>query len=119
MEKQGKVSLWVGKFDSREVLDSFLNETYDEDGELSSDFMNEFEIDFIDNQFQEVYFYEGISDKKEIFDGFSYIDSFIKNIPDMNWAEKNTILLLYNFEYSKKIDDKKIEFIDCYDFIED
>lgn len=119
MEKQGKVSLWVGDFDSKEEFYNFIKEVYDDEGEVSSDFMEVFQIDYIDNQYQEVYFYEDVSSKKKVFEGFSYIESFVDNVPDMKWIKKNVVLLLYNFEYSKKKNYPKMKFIDVYDFIED
>ena len=119
MEKQGKVSLWVGSFNSREDLDDFIGEVYDDEGDVSSVFIDVFKLDYVDSQFQEVYFYEDKSNKEEIFDGFSYVESFINSIPEINWSQKNTVLLLYNFEYSKKNSHEKMEFIGAYDFVED
>lgn len=33
MEKQGKVSIWVGKFDSQEQLNEYIEEIFDEEGD--------------------------------------------------------------------------------------
>ena len=56
MEEQNKVSLWIGSIASEEKLDAVILEVYDENGDSSSEFMKAFNIDYIDNQFQEVFF---------------------------------------------------------------
>jgi hypothetical protein len=120
MEKQNRVSLWVGNLLSENELDEIMLEVYDEKGDSSSKFMESFKIEYIDNQFQEVFYYEDFQTKEEIFEGFSYVDSFINKIPEIDWTEKNSIILFYNFEYNKNVTEKLgLKFIDTYDYIED
>jgi len=119
MIKLGKVSLWIGNFKSQEDLNSFIEEKYDEEGDVSSEFMSFLEVEFLDNQFQEVDFYQGLLTKQEVFEGFSYVESFIKSIPDLDWENNNSIILIYNFEYTPLKKQKgKIQFIDVYDYVE-
>ena len=40
MEKQGKVAIWVGNFDSKHKFKDFMRENYNEDGDLNSFFMD-------------------------------------------------------------------------------
>jgi hypothetical protein len=58
MKKQQKVSLWIGHFTSKKALNNFLEEKYNDDGDVSSQFMQDFQIEYIDHDFQEVDFYE-------------------------------------------------------------
>ena len=44
-------------------------EVYDDEGDSSSKFMEAFRIYYMDNQFQEVFFYEDLQTKEEVFDG--------------------------------------------------
>lgn len=118
MEKQNKVSLWIGNIPSEDELNNFMLEVFDEEGDSSSKFIEAFNIEYIDNQFQEVFFYENLLTKEEVFEGFSYIESFINEIPELNWSEKNSIILLYNFEYSGNINSAlDLEFINVFDFV--
>ena len=48
MEKEGKVSIWVGKFNSEEALKEYVQEVFDDEGDSTSSFMNDFNIDYID-----------------------------------------------------------------------
>ncbi|WP_353777157.1 immunity 22 family protein [Winogradskyella sp. 3972H.M.0a.05] len=120
MEQQNKVSLWVGTVASRSRLNEIMQEVYDDEGDVSSQFMEVFKIDYIDNQFQEVYFYENLASKEEAFNGFSYSESFINHIQETNWAEKNSLILLYNFEYDGNTKSGLgLEFIGVFNFSED
>jgi hypothetical protein len=117
MEKQNKVSLWLGKFLSEEVFHDFLKEEYDEEGDAISKFMSAFQIDYIDPGFQEVYFYGNEVTKEKIFEDFSYIDSFLAQIPDQNWEKYNSIILLYNFEYEYiPLENYHIKFLGTFTF---
>lgn len=117
MEKQNKVSLWVGNYLSQEKFQSYFEEEYDEDGDSLSDFEQNFKIDYIDSQFQELFFYENLNSKTEIFDGFSYVESFIENIPNLTWENYNSIALIYNFDYQGDIKKANgLDFIGVFDF---
>jgi len=120
MEKQNKVSLWVGNLETKTELEKFMLEKYDDEGDSSSDFMKAFKIDYVDNQFQEVFFYENMNTKQDIFEGFSYVVSYLEEIPDLNWENYNSIILLYNFKYNKVVLEKEsLTYIGSFDFIED
>jgi hypothetical protein len=120
MEKQNKVSLWIGNLSSKVELNNIMLEVYNDEGDSSSRFKEAFNIDYIDNQFQEVFFYENFQTKQEVLDGFSYIESFINEIPEVNWSEKNSIILLYNFEYDSDVKSKLgIDFVKVLDYTSD
>ena len=119
MENPKKVSLWLGNFTSKKALNNFLKEKYDEDGDVSSEFMEDFQIEYIDHDFQEIYYYENETSKEKIFNDFSYINSFLAEIPETNWQEYNSIIFLYNFEYPGTIkQNQQLKFIATFDFIE-
>jgi hypothetical protein len=82
METKNKISLWLGKFESEDALHHFFKEEYDEEGDTTSKFMSAFQIDYINPGFQEVYFYGNEVKKEKIFEDFSYIDSFLAQIPE-------------------------------------
>ena len=114
-----KVSLWIARFNSKEELNDYIKEEFDKNGDIYSNFMKSFKIDFIDNHFQEIDFYNNKL-KQEIFDGFSYIESFIHRIPNENWENYNAVILLYNYEYHGKVKLKKqVKFIGTFNYIED
>lgn len=117
MEKQNKVSLWIGNLSSEEVLNKIMLEVYNDEGDSNSLFKEAFNIDYIDNQFQEVFFYENLQTKQEVFEGFSYIESFMSDIPEVNWSKKNSIILLYNFEYNGNVKSKLgLDFVKVLDY---
>jgi hypothetical protein len=113
------VSIWIGEFQSEEKFNNYLNENYDDKGEISCKFWNDFEIDFIDNQFQEVvYFNEKL--KLELLQEASYFSSFKDTLKNNNFENNNTIILAYDFEYAGKITKKnKLKFLGNFAYIKD
>ncbi|WP_157844509.1 immunity 22 family protein [Chryseobacterium sp. Leaf394] len=45
MEKENIVSIWVGSFENEEKFHYYIKEIYDEEGDSSSKFMEDFNID--------------------------------------------------------------------------
>ncbi len=114
MEEENKVSIWLGNFNSEDELTEYMEEHFTEDGDMYSDFMKAFEIDFIDNQFQEVFFSKNLS--KEDFKSFSYAESYVDDI-NANLENYNSVIAIYNFNYSKKIQKSSdVDFIGVYDY---
>ncbi|MBU3024760.1 immunity 22 family protein [Zobellia galactanivorans] len=114
MEAQNKVSVFVGNFSSEEDFKKFIKESFTEDGDISSELMNELKVDFIDSQFQEIYFSEnGIS--KDILNNFSYSENFISYIK-RDLLEYNSIIFLYNFQFKKPQNLSKIELLGVFDY---
>lgn len=96
MEETNKVSVWLGSFDSEEQFNEYIEEQFDEEGDITSVFMKDFKIDFIDNQFQEVLFSDEL--KKEDLEPASYSESFLNNIA-ADFSKYNSVILLYNYSY--------------------
>ena len=114
MEAENRVSIWLGKFNSEEDLDAFMQEQYTEDGDVFSDFMKAFDISFVDNQFQEVLFSERLS--QQDLNTLSYSNSFVHKIKS-DLEKYNSLIAIYNFDYSGKIvDTERIVFFGVFDY---
>lgn len=100
MEEENKVSVWTGKLENEDNFNAYISLTYNDDGDMVSAFMADFEIDYYDTQFQEALF-DSSGDKNEIFKDFSYIKNFLSKIPVLHGS--NCFILLYNFNYKGNI----------------
>ncbi len=61
---KSKVSIWLGDFENEEQFYHYMNLSYTEDGDLiPSAFMNDFNIEDYDDDFQEIYYFEKPEDK--------------------------------------------------------
>lgn len=138
-EKEGHVSLWIGKCPNYSVVDEYLSTVYleeDFDGDIEKaeqsevwksifipanksraceeelknyfnyEYYNQFEYDFgltFDEDFREACVRENhTKDYGELFDGFSYCDSFldeVRALSNLQLPECNTAVALYNFKY--------------------
>lgn len=113
MEKQGMVSLWVGKTDRVEKMHEYMERRYTEDGDsMPSDFMKDFNIDYYDEDFQEMDCFEKSVDKlEEALKGCSYDDKVIPRFLELCGEalseEVNAMLLIYNFEYDGSVVERR------------
>lgn len=113
-----KVSIWFGKFPSREAFETYMALEYDEEGDATSQFLTDFHIEYLDEDFQEVSFEED-ADVQEALKDFSYAESFIDQLPTID-SEVNAYVLAYYEEYEGVIKASEyMEFIGVFDFIED
>lgn len=116
MEKINMVSLWVGKSESTIELKKYIKENYNDDGEMSSKFMEDFGIVYYDNQFIEVLF-TAENNKNNIFKDFSYSENFINVIDSKNFNDFNSYILLYNFDYEEsKTESKNFSYLGTYKY---
>ena len=106
LDMHGKVSLWLGTFKDESSFKNYIEGRYDADGNyIISEFQRDFAIERYDIDSAES---DWIDDKcdtvKELLEGFSYdtevIPQFEKLIPQELICSYNSILLLYDFEYS-------------------
>lgn len=103
MEEESKVSVWIGKLSSKEEFMKYISVSYDDDGNMISNFMKDFKIEYYDIPFQEAFFdLSGV--KNEIFKSCSYIESFIDKIPSQDFHNYNCFVLIYNFNYNGDVD---------------
>lgn len=49
MTTENILSIWLGDFKSEKEFYNYIEEIFDEEGDSSSKFMQDFKIDFIDN----------------------------------------------------------------------
>lgn len=109
------VSIWIGITNSESKLNEYVKEKYTEEGEMKSSFMEDFKIDFYDENFRECLF----SKDKISINQFSYSESFIEKINKIEMENCNSFILLYNFTYDKSVlKNKNFKFIGCFDYIE-
>lgn len=105
MIKEGIVSIWLGRFNTLEELQEYLQVGYSGDVDfIVSRFEKDFEIEYFDEEMREVNFLEepthefsGILKGHSFFKGIvsSYTDLF----EDELGGEYNSSILLYNFDY--------------------
>ncbi|MBV7269135.1 immunity 22 family protein [Winogradskyella luteola] len=118
MEEDGRVSTWAGTFNNEIELTNYMEEIFDDEGDSTSQFMTDFQIDYIDPQFQEVDFNNYETPFTEKLKGFSYINSFIEKLEKYK-VSCNAIVCLYSFEYHKSTKDlHRLQYIGCFDYKE-
>ena len=125
METENTVSIWVGNFESREELDTYIDLRYDDDGEIvSSKFYDAFQIDIddIDDYLIEKEYcdYRFLNVYDHLIEA-SYADVIIENLKkiedDLAIPESNSIILLYNYKYCGQVEEQpNIKFITTVDY---
>lgn len=123
MQKEGKVSLWLGNFSDEESFREFMEIKYTNDGDsIQSEFKKQFKIEYYDIDFSEVdYTEEQSNDLKVLLEGFSNDYEIIPKFKEKYSGNMyNSIVLLYDFEYDNNINYKNgnniLEFISCVDY---
>ncbi len=119
MEKQGKVSLWIGNFNSVVELKKYLCVGYTADGDqIYSKFANEFDFGHTDEDFIEYEFYnQKMTLIETLLRPFSYSDiitcRFEKLLGENAFDRSvNSIILLYDYEHEEEIvQSNNIEYI--------
>lgn len=96
-----KVSIWLGRFDSEEQLNDYVEEQYNEDGDILCPFYSDFKIEYLDSDLRDLLFHEPLN--KSVLSNASYAASFIDAI-DADLSQYNAVILAYDFEYSGDID---------------
>lgn len=89
MEQKNTVSIWFGNFRNEDELTEYMQEQFTDDRDVYSKFSQEFKIDYIDSQFQEILFSDSLTINK--LKSLSYSESFIELI---KLDVKNTTALL-------------------------
>ena len=123
MQKEGKVSLWLGNFSDEESFREFMEIKYTNDGDsIQSEFKKQFKIEYYDIDFSEVdYMEEQSNDLKVLLEGLSNDYEIIPKFKEKYSGNMyNSIVLLYDFEYDNNINYKNgnniLEFIGCVDY---
>ncbi|OAB35022.1 immunity 22 family protein [Paenibacillus glacialis] len=109
MEKEGFVSLWVGKVQTTEELNRLLAVSYSDEGDFfPSIFAKRFEIRRYDDAVREAEYYETVSnDLNQLLEGFSYDDEIVPRFEKLVQVglpnDINAVVLLYNFKHTGEI----------------
>ncbi|QPA30749.1 immunity 22 family protein [Thermaerobacillus caldiproteolyticus] len=112
MDKEGFVSLFIGSSKSYKDLQNYILNSYTEDGDLlPSEFEKDFNIDYYNEDFREVEFYDEPSNVlRFLLEGFSYdeeiIPKFIELCGERLNQEANSVILLYDFQYNGNVNGK-------------
>lgn len=121
MQKEGRVSLWLGNFNNEKTFREFMEIKYTDDGDsIPSKFKKQFKIDYYDIDFSEIDYMEKKSNDLEVLlEGFSNDYEIIPKLNEKyNGGIYNSIVLLYDFEYdfneeNYKDDNNTLDFIGC------
>ena len=124
MQKEGKVSLWLGNFNNEKTFREFMEIKYTDDVDsIPSKFKKQFKIDYYGIDFSEIdYMEEKSNDLEVLLEGFSNDYEIIPKLKEnYDGNMYNSIVLLYDFEYdSNKINYKNenniLDFIGCVDY---
>ncbi|MFB6588584.1 immunity 22 family protein [Bacillus thuringiensis] len=109
MEVHGIVSIWLGNMKTQDQLDTYIDVTYDEEGDaIPASFFVDFNIDMIDvdEDFIEKEVLEEASDDiSMLLTGCSYDDKILSRIKEEVKLKKsyNSIILIYNFQYDNSV----------------
>lgn len=108
MEKNGVVSLWIGKVINAEELDRLLTISYSDEGDyIRSIFAEYFKIIRYDDDLKEAEYYENKVDNfYQLLEDFSYdynVISEFKKVTEELPENINVAILLYDFEYNGKV----------------
>ena len=128
MEKEAVVSIWLGKSDSINEFQQYLQAYYTEEGNfVDSKFQRDFHIDCFDEDLKEMNYLEQSTNLFSLIvsnHSFceSIISNYIKEWDDELDIEYNSIILLYDFDYMGGIKEGNhkgliIKFIGAIDYI--
>lgn len=118
LEKENVVSIWCGNFDTEEELLEYVEPEFDEDDNPTSEFMNDFSLDWYDEDFAEASF-DPDDDIALRVREHSYGDSFDGRLnEDMRrFADCNSLYLIYDVGASGATSDRsKLTFVGAYPY---
>ncbi|AWI03469.1 immunity 22 family protein [Clostridium drakei] len=124
MQKEGKVSLWLGNFIDEKTFREFMEIKYTDDGDsVPSEFKKQFQIGYYDMDFSEIdYIDKRSNDLQVLLEGFSNDYEIIPKLNEKyNGDMYNSIVLLYDFQYDSKEENYKdghneLNYIGCVEY---
>ncbi|MGE8057403.1 immunity 22 family protein [Bacillus mycoides] len=111
MEYSGMVSIWLGNMKTQDQLDTYMDITYDEEGDaIPARFFVDFNIDMIDvdeDFIEQEVLEEASDDISMLLTGCSYDDKILSRIKEVVKLNKsyNSIVLIYNLQYNNSVSD--------------
>jgi hypothetical protein len=108
MQEEGLVSLWVGRAESADALDAYVQEAYTDDGDFASAFATDFGIEYYDEDFREAHYHVRSSRSvRDLLKGHSYeeviIPRFVDSVGESSPEDVNAVILLYNFKHDSGV----------------
>ena len=103
LKMKQKVSLWLGNFASQEEFQEYFKISYKEDGDsVSSEFETDLHLSYYDRDLVEKDWVDVSENNIDVLlEGFSYDEEIIMQFPKIS-TTYNTIVLIYDFDYSKE-----------------
>lgn len=103
LKMKQKVSLWLGNFASQEEFQEYFKISNKEDGDsISSEFETDFHLSYYDRDLVEKDWVDVSENNIDVLlEGFSYDEEIIMQFPKIS-TTYNTIVLIYDFDYSKE-----------------
>ncbi|MFJ8526920.1 immunity 22 family protein [Bacillus sp. NPDC094106] len=116
MENPGVMSLWLGNFKSKEMLQKYVEIKFDEQGDrIQSQFMRDFQIDFIDynEDLLEIAFIDiSTTSLQLLLEGASYNERIVSQFIDYygkHMSESyNAVIKVYDFEHNEDIEEVNV-----------
>jgi len=124
-DRQGKVSVWLGKLDSSEQLDEYLHERYDNDRPISR-FAHDLGVGFYDHDLLET----GFDAKAGTLHrsllphswSWSYIDDVVAAARQVGLLDVNTWILFFGIAYEASANGRfaggRLSFLGVFDYYE-
>ncbi|MGQ2983699.1 immunity 22 family protein [Flavobacterium sp.] len=102
MEKENYISVWVGNLEGKDQLADHIAENYDDEGNMTSGFMNDFRIDHYDADLIEVLF-DASENITEVFNRFSYSENFSEKLPQQKLIGRNCFIVIYDLKFEGEV----------------
>jgi hypothetical protein len=103
---KGKVTVFLGKFKDEDELKKYVKFTYDEEGEATSEFCRQSNVEWFDEDFMEAFMFRQEQPFTDIMMA-SYADTFKpslqKQLPPALLNNFNSIILLYNCSHTQPV----------------
>jgi hypothetical protein len=126
-QKQGVVSIFLGVFPNRQLFDTYLHETEDENRSgitTTCPLWDDLGVAWLDHDFQDAY-YQGdkpIPVAEFLLNPFSYVESFREGViaacHRLEVGKVNSGVFLYNFAYPehRRFPSPNLRFIGCFPY---
>ncbi|MDM5186409.1 immunity 22 family protein [Bacillus sp. DX4.1] len=116
MENPGVMSLWLGNFKSKEMLQKYVEIKFDEQGDrIPSQFMRDFHIDFIDyneDLLERTFIDISTASLQLLLEGASYneivVSQFIEHYGEHMLESYNAVIRVYDFEHNEAVEEANV-----------
>jgi len=102
---EGYIAVWLGRFESYDEFEEYIkvHYEYEDDKNINSQFEKDFDLEFYDRDIVEFSMLENKENKIEkLFEGSSYLDSFIQKLDITEILPFNVIIRIYDYKYTNE-----------------